>query len=278
MDGKETALRRVELVKDLIVKNNLKLKICILLVGDNPASLVYIKNKAKYCQRAGVAVDFVHLPVHTTQENLLSIIDQKNQDNSIDGILVQLPLPNHLTHLSATITDLIDPKKDVDGFSAYNLGHTLTNQPHAIWPATPRGVVTLLREYNINISGQNIVVIGASNIVGKPLATILQNLGGTVTICNSKTKDISIFTKQADIVCVAIGKPHFITNEFIKDGAVVVDIGINKTSDNKLTGDVDFEKVKLKTSFISPVPGGVGPMTVISILENLLQAKGFRVD
>ncbi len=242
--------------------------LAVVLVGDNPASQIYIQNKRKACEYVGIRSYYHHLDIHTPQEKLLDLIHTFNQDPQIHGILVQLPLPKHISE-EKILTSIL-PEKDIDGFHPLNVGKLVSNTP-GLRPCTPAGIIELLDYYNIPIEGRHAVVVGRSNIVGKPLALMLLHRHATVTICHSRTLSLSSYTRQADILVAAIGKPQFIRGDMVKENAVVVDVGINRV-DGKLVGDVDFESVATKAAAITPVPGGVGPMTIVRLLENTVQA------
>lgn len=248
--------------------------LAVVLIGDNPASHVYVSHKIKACQSVGIESVFIQLEADITQEALLNQIQQLNQNVNIHGILVQLPLPPQLN--AQAVIAAIDASKDVDGFHAQNAGALSLGMPTDTYfqPCTPKGCMELLAHYNIPLRGKNAVVIGASNIVGKPMALLLQQAGATVTICNSKTQNLAEHTTRADIVVVAIGKPNFLTAEMIKEGAVLIDVGINRLENGKLVGDVDWQSIQNKASHATPVPGGVGPMTIAMLLQNTVQ--GFR--
>ena len=243
--------------------------LAVILVGEDPASTVYVRNKVKACEDAGFySLLEKHLSDYS-QEALLARIEELNQDKSIHGILVQLPLPKHIdSHL---VLEAISPYKDVDGFHVANAGSLMVGTP-IFRPCTPYGCMKMLESINYPIRGANAVIVGASNIVGKPMALLLLQAGATITICNSKTKDLSAHTKEADILVVATGRPKMITADMVKKGAAVIDVGINRLSDGKLCGDVDFESVKEIAGWITPVPGGVGPMTITMLLQNTLEA------
>lgn len=245
-------------------------KLIIILVGENPASLSYIRQKAVAAAKTGIICEVKNFKARITTKKLISIIEKLNKDKSVHGILVQLPLPFHIQ--MPFVIRAIDPMKDSDGFQAYNLGEMfLGAQFEDLAPCTPRGIVKLLEFYKISPAGKFAVVVGRSNIVGKPVAMMLLNRDATVAVCHSKTKNLEKLTRSADILIAAVGKPHFISAKMIKKGAVVIDVGITKV-DNKLVGDVDFESVKAKASWITPVPGGVGPMTVACLMENVKRA------
>ena len=243
--------------------------LAVLLVGEDPASQVYVRNKVKACEEAGMHSLLERLPADLSEEQLLKRIKELNEDKSIHGILVQLPLPKHLN--SHLVIESIAPEKDVDGFHVANAGALMIGAP-LFRPCTPYGCMKMLESINYNIKGARAVVVGASNIVGKPMAMLLLQAGATVTICNSKTKDLSAHTKEADILVVATGKPKMITGDMVKPDAVVIDVGINRLPDGKLCGDVDFDSVQKVAGAITPVPGGVGPMTITMLLLNTLEA------
>ncbi len=242
-------------------------KLVVVLVGDDPASQVYVGKKAKMAQKIGMLSELLTFPADLSQGELLAVIHRLNTDASVHGILVQLPLPKHLDTL-AVIT-AVDPKKDVDGLHPLNLGLLLTGDPLACKPCTPAGVITLLKAYDVPLAGKHAVVLGRSNIVGKPMGLLLLQENATVSYCHSKTPDLAAFTRQADILVAAVGVPKLVTAEFVKPGATVVDVGINRL-DGKLVGDVDFESVVEQAGYITPVPGGVGPMTIATLMANTL--------
>ena len=272
IDGKKVSSN----IKDNIAAevNTLKNKtgktpgLAVVLVGDDPASAVYVKNKNKTCKNIGFQ-SFEHiLPENTSENKLLNLINELNNDDQVNGILVQLPLPSHIS--SSKILVSINPQKDVDGFHLENVGRLVTG--NALFkPCTPAGIIKLLDEYKIEIEGKNAVIIGRSNIVGKPVSFLLLERNATVTICHSRTKDLPSITRSADILIAAIGKPNFVSLDMVKNNAVVIDVGINRL-DGKLVGDVDFTSVSKQASLITPVPGGVGPMTIAMLMENTLQA------
>ena len=243
--------------------------LAVIVVGNDPASAVYVRNKHKACLSVGINSLQIELPEETTEEELLSKIDELNIDPAVNGILVQLPLPKHISE--EKVTAKILPEKDVDAFHAENVGRIMMGN-YDFLPCTPAGIIRLLEFYNIEISGKRCVVIGRSNIVGKPMALLLLEKHGTVTVCHSRTEGLPEITKEADIIVVAIGRPKFLTADMVKPGAVIVDVGINRGADGKLVGDVDFEKVSEIASYITPVPGGVGPMTITMLLKNTLLA------
>ncbi|MGB9771163.1 MAG: bifunctional methylenetetrahydrofolate dehydrogenase/methenyltetrahydrofolate cyclohydrolase FolD [Candidatus Kapaibacteriota bacterium] len=286
IDGKVVASEILKEIKEktdeLKSKKGITPGLALLLVGDNPASKVYVNSKRKACQDLGFYSIVEHLPEDTPEELVLELIDQWNNDPQINGILVQLPLPKHINELKTTLR--IKPSKDVDGFHPENFGRLVIGLP-GFRPCTPAGIVELIKYYNIETTGKHAVVVGRSNIVGKPIANMLYQkapyANAIVTICHTATKDLRQFTKLADILIVAAGKPQFITKDFVKDGVVVIDVGINRIEDPnapkgyRLAGDVDFESVEPKSFAITPVPGGVGPMTIAMLMKNTyLSAAG----
>ena len=243
--------------------------LAVVLVGENPASQVYVRNKARACEEVGFLSEVYRLPEQTTQKELLALIDKLNADKKIHGILVQLPLPKHLDETELLLR--ISPNKDVDAFHPFNVGKLTIGDP-VFLPCTPAGIMELLRRYGIDPCGKQCVVVGRSNIVGKPMALLLLAANGTVTVCHSRTPDLAAKTREADILVVAIGKAKFITADMVKEGAVVIDVGMDRDENGKLCGDVDFETVAPKCSHITPVPGGVGPMTITMLLQNTLKS------
>ncbi len=243
--------------------------LAVIIVGDDPASKVYVGNKKKACEMTGMRSVEYALPAETTEEELLELIGKLNNDKEINGILCQLPVPKHINE--EKIIDAIAPEKDVDGFSAVNVGKIWLGK-YEISPCTPMGVIELLDYYDIPLEGKNCVIVGRSNIVGKPMAALLLERNATVTVCHSRTKDLASFTKNADVIVAAVGRANFITADMVKEGAVVIDVGINRLETGKLCGDVDFENVKEKASYITPVPGGCGPMTIAVLMKNTLVA------
>ena len=265
-----------QIAKDLRIKiaNEVKtLKrppgLAVILVGEDPASAVYVRNKERACKEAGFFSDKIIKSENTTEEQLLEEVERLNNNPHIDGILVQLPLPSHIN--SNKVIEHISPLKDVDGFHSENIGKLMQNKSH-LRPCTPKGVMTILSSIDCKVIGMNCVVVGASNIVGRPMAMELLNARGTVTICNSKTKDLAGVVSRADIVVVGVGIPEMVKGDWVKDGAIVIDVGINRLEDGRLVGDVDFDAIKEKAGAITPVPGGVGPMTIATLLENTLIA------
>lgn len=272
IDGKLLAQKtREKLKKEVedLKAINIVPKLAVILVGNDPASKVYVRNKSKACQEVGIEYEEILLDENTTMDKLLSIIKKLNDRKDINGILLQSPIPKGLNIQEAF--NLIDYRKDVDGFNPINIGKLLTGQDCFI-SCTPFGIMKMFEEYNINLTGKNAVVIGRSNIVGKPMAQCLLNKNATVTICHSKTKNIGKITKNADIIVSAVGKINMVTKEMVKPGAVVIDVGMNRNEEGKLVGDVDFEDVSKVSSYITPVPGGVGPMTIAMLLNNVVKA------
>ena len=268
---KESVRRDIEEFKE---KKGRKVCLAVVLVGNDPASKVYVGNKIKAAEYVGIKSLSFDLPEDSVQEDVEKLVSSLSSDDGVDGILVQLPLPNHLD--SEKILSLIDPVKDVDGFSAENIGN-LTLFKETVAPCTPSGIIELIKSTGVTLSGKNAVVIGRSNIVGKPIALMLLKEDCTVTVCHSKTKDLKEVTSRADIIVAAVGKPCFITADMVKEGAIVIDVGISR-KDNRLLGDVDFNNVAPKSSFITPVPGGVGPMTIAMLMKNALTCAKRRTD
>lgn len=280
LDGKIVAENLLQQVSEEVAdlrKKNIDPKLSIILVGDNPASVSYVNQKKKSADKVGIIDDQINLPATITEEELLTKIDELNNDVSVHGILVQMPLPKHINE--ANIIEAINRQKDADGFHAYNVGKVfLSKNSEYLSPCTPKGVIKILEFYNINPEGKEVVIVGRSNIVGKPLAAMLINRSATVTVCHSKTKDLKFHTLRADILIAAIGKAKLITEDMVKEGAVVIDVGVNRVEDvssekgYKLVGDCDFENLFKKVSAITPVPGGCGPMTVACLMENTVNA------
>ncbi len=273
IDGKMTAARiragLREEIEGLKSEHGLTPGLTVVLVGDNPASRVYVRNKGKACEDVGINSTQHLLPESTTEEALLGLIDRLNADKNVHGILVQLPLPDHIN--SQSVIEAISPDKDVDGFHPYNVGRLVTGKP-TLRSCTPYGIMKLIETTNIDVSGKDAVVVGRSNIVGKPMAIMLLQNNATVTICHSRTKDLPERVRTADIVVAAIGRAEFIRGEWIKQGAVVIDVGMNRLDSGRLVGDVDFKGASQRASFITPVPGGVGPMTIAMLLTNTVEA------
>ncbi|HHJ8636699.1 TPA: bifunctional methylenetetrahydrofolate dehydrogenase/methenyltetrahydrofolate cyclohydrolase, partial [Streptococcus pyogenes] len=273
IDGKALAQK---MQQELAAKvNNLKQKkgivpgLAVILVGDDPASQVYVRNKERAALTVGFKSETVRLSEFICQEELIAVIERYNADNTIHGILVQLPLPNHINDKKIILA--IDPKKDVDGFHPMNTGHLWSGRPLMV-PCTPSGIMELLREYNVNLEGKHAVIIGRSNIVGKPMAQLLLDKNATVTLTHSRTRQLEEVCRCADVLIVAIGQGHFITKQYIKDGAIVIDVGMNRDDNGKLIGDVAFDEVAEVAAKITPVPGGVGPMTIAMLLEQTYQS------
>ena len=277
LDGKALSEKIKEEVKvevaQLVEEKHITPGLAVILVGSDAASATYVASKAKSCKNAGIYSVVHEMPDSITQEELLETIEMMNKNPKLDGILVQLPLPKHID--TTVVLEAINPLKDVDGFHPYNVGKMVSNLDSFL-PATPFGVMRMFEEYGIELSGKNVVVIGSSDIVGKPMASLLINAKATVTVCNSRTKDLASHTKAADIVVIAVGVPYLLKADMIKDGAIVIDVGINRLDTGKLVGDADFEDCKSKCSHITPVPGGVGPMTIGMLLKNTIKAAKLR--
>lgn len=272
ISGKETAAKIRERLRaqiDQLRQKGYQPGLAVVIVGDDPASQVYVRNKEKACKEVGIAAQTFALPKETTQQELMALIDTLNARSDVHGILVQLPLPRHLDEHQ--VINAILPEKDVDAFHPVNVGKIMIGDFDYV-PCTPAGVMALLEEAQIDVSGKRAVVIGRSNIVGKPQAMLLLHKNATVTICHSKTHHLEEITRQADIIVVAIGKAHFLRGDMVKDGVVVIDVGMNRLENGKLAGDVDFDTVAPKASYITPVPGGVGPMTITMLLQNTVTA------
>jgi methylenetetrahydrofolate dehydrogenase (NADP+)/methenyltetrahydrofolate cyclohydrolase len=273
LDGKAMADTILAVIHDKVAEREVQGKrrpgLAVILVGDDAASAVYVRNKKRACERAGVSSISHDLPSATTQDELLALIDALNADSGVDGILVQLPLPAHID--AETVIERIRPDKDVDGFHPYNIGRLAVKMP-TLRPSTPRGIMTLLRATNEELRGKNAVMVGASNIVGRPMSLELLLAGCTITVCHSATRDLESFVRAAEVLVVGVGRPRMIPGEWVREGAIVIDVGINRLPDGKLVGDVDFDGAAQRASWITPVPGGVGPMTVATLLENTLEA------
>ena len=277
LDGKAVSLKVKESVKvraDELKKFGIEPTLAVVLVGEDKASQTYVRAKEKACNEYGIKSVAHRLSENTTQNELLALINVLNLDDSIHGILVQLPLPKHID--TNVVLAAIYPRKDVDGFHAVNVGKLVSGLDGFV-PCTPLGVMEILKEYGIDVAGLNAVVIGRSNIVGKPMANLLLNASATVTVTHSKTKNLKEICKNADLIVAAIGKPFFLKTDMVKDGAVVVDVGINRLDDGRLVGDVDFDEVAPKCSYITPVPGGVGPMTIAMLLNNTILAAQAKI-
>lgn len=272
LNGKELAQKlQQEMTQEVteLKKKGLQPGLAVILVGEDPASQVYVRNKERAANNIGMYSVVYRLPETTSEADLIAKIEELNHDDKVHGILVQLPLPKHINE--DLVLDTIDPAKDVDGFHPMNLGNLFAGKPTMI-PCTPAGIMELIKLSGIDLAGKNAVIIGRSNIVGKPMAHLLLQANTTVTICHSKTKDLPKVAKQADVLVVAIGRANFVTADFVKEGAVVIDVGINRDENNKLTGDVKFDEVAPLTSYITPVPGGVGPMTITMLMRQTIDA------
>ena len=277
IDGKAVSAAVKQTVKtevEALKRQGIAVGLAVIIVGDNPASRTYVNNKKKACAEAGIVSEEYALPESTTQAQLLDLIDTLNKKDSIHGILCQLPLPKHLDEKA--VIAAISPEKDVDAFHAVNVGHIMIGD-YSFLPCTPAGIMEMLKYYDIPIAGKECVVIGRSNIVGKPMAMLLLQQNGTVTVCHSKTVNLAAVTARADILVAAVGIPKFVTADMVKDGAVVIDVGMDRDENGKLCGDVDFDAVEPKASYITPVPGGVGPMTIATLLKNTVTAARARL-
>ena len=270
IDGKQISAEVLTALAEEIKSMKTVPGLAVVIVGEDPASQIYVRNKGKACEEVGIYSEIIELPAETSQDELLSIINRLNNDPKIHGILVQSPLPKHISEKA--VTEYISPDKDVDAFNMVNVGRIMFGD-YDFLPCTPAGVMVLLEKYGIDVTGKECVVVGRSNIVGKPMAMLLLHAHGTVTVCHSRTKNLGEVTKRADILVVAIGKANFITGDMVKDGAVVIDVGMNRVPDSKkVIGDVDFASVEPKASYITPVPGGVGPMTITMLLKNTVKS------
>lgn len=280
LEGKVFAAKIKEDVKNDIAKLQEEFGVtpglAVIIVGENPASKVYVANKHRSCGEVGMYSEVLEMPEMSTKEQLLAKIDELNKNKNIHGILVQLPLPKHISADEAEILDFIDPDKDVDGFHPINVGKLSVGQEHLV-PCTPLGCIKMLELAGIDIAGKNAVIIGRSNIVGKPMFNLLLSRNATVTVCHSRTKDLASVTKEADILVVAVGKPNFVTADMVKPGAIVIDVGINRIAPKKLVGDVDFEHVKVVAGAITPVPGGVGLLTIAMLMHNTVKAARIQL-
>ncbi len=274
INGKQIAENELKNVQDTVAQRKSAGKrvpgLAVILLGENPASAIYVRNKRKACEQTGIHSVAYDLPASTSQEALLALIDQLNADHTIDGILVQLPLPSHIAE--SAVIERIQPDKDVDGFHPYNIGRLMQRNP-VLRPCTPYGAMTLLKSTGVELRGLHAVVVGASNIVGRPMALELLLAGCTVTVTHSATRDLASHVKNADVLVVAVGKPRMVQGAWIKEGAIVIDVGINRLADGSICGDVDFDQAAQRASWITPVPGGVGPMTIATLLNNTLQAN-----
>ncbi len=269
IDGKRISNDIKDELKARVNEQNIDATLCVIQVGNDPASSIYVKNKKKACEYIGIKSVSYELPDETTEKELIDLVQSLNEDKRINGILVQLPLPSHIN--SDAVIKAIAPNKDVDGFHPENVGNLCIGR-QGFLSCTPAGIIELLKRYDIPIEGRECVIIGRSNIVGKPMALLMLRENATVTICHSRTRDLAETARRADILIVAIGKPRFITKDYVKEGAVVIDVGIHRDEDNKLCGDVDYEDVLPHVSAITPVPGGVGPMTIAMLMNNCVQS------
>ena len=272
IDGKETSLlvcEQVRLRAEALAKKGVEPCLAVIIVGDDPASRVYVNNKKKKCALVGIRSLEYALEEKTSQSELIGLIEQLNRDKTVDGILCQLPLPGHIDEKA--VIEAIDPQKDVDCFCNVNIGKLWTGDA-VFLPCTPAGIMKLLENYHIDASGKSCVIVGRSNIVGKPLAALMLKADATVTVCHSRTKNLAEICRSADILVAAVGKPRFITGDMVKENSVVIDVGINRLENGKLCGDVDFDSVSNKASYITPVPGGCGPMTIAVLMENTIKA------
>ena len=270
LDGKALSKIILNKIKNDVDKLDKKPHLAVILVGDDDASKIYVRNKKKTAESLGIKSTVIELPEDTTEEVVIENIKKLNNDEDVTAILVQMPLPKHIN--KDNIVTAIDPKKDVDCFTPENVGRLAIGMKPYFYPVTPQGIIIMLDHYNVPIEGKHAVIIGRSNIVGKPMAQMLLQRNATVTICHSKTKNLAEITKEADILVAAIGKPKFVTADMVKEGATVIDVGINRLDDGKLVGDTDFENIKEKVSYITPVPGGVGPMTIAMLMYNVVKA------
>lgn len=275
LDGKEVKRIKLEELKNEVLKLDRPLGLTVIQVGDDSASNIYVKQKSKMANNLEFNFNHIKLEENVTEEEVLKIINSLNRDNCVDGILVQMPLPEHLN--SRVIQNAISPLKDVDGLTDINMG-MLVHKKNCLVPCTPLGVMELLKYYNIDVAGKNVVIVGRSDLVGRPMAEVMINNDATVTLCHSKTKNLKDITKNADVLVVAVGKAKLITSDMVKDGVVVVDVGINRLEDGSLCGDVDFDGVSSKCSYITPVPGGVGQMTVLELGYNTYKAYLLRQE
>lgn len=273
LDGRKVKKEKLQQLREKLNRCEEQVGLAVIQIGEDPASSVYVRQKEKMANDLGYYFKHIKLSENVTEEEVLSLIDQLNEDNLIDGILVQMPIPKHLD--SKKIQNRVHYLKDVDGLTDINAGRLIHNQDTLV-PCTPMGIMTLLEYYGIEVSGKNVVIVGRSDLVGKPLAALMTNQDATVTICHSKTKNLSTYTKQADILVVAVGKSNLIREKDVKEEAIIIDVGINRLEDGKLCGDVDFESVSRKASYITPVPGGVGQMTVYELGNNTYKAKMLR--
>ena len=273
IDGKKISAQVKDECKERVTKENLDVTLAVIQVGNDPASTVYVGNKKKACEYVGIHSLSYELSEETTEEELLALVEKLNADDTVNGILVQLPLPSHINE--DKVIQTISPKKDVDGFHPQSVGALSIGQPGFV-SCTPAGIIQLLKRSGVVIDGKECVIVGRSNIVGKPMAMLMLRENATVTVCHSHTKDLKEVTKRPDILIVAIGKPKMITADYVKEGAVVIDVGIHRPEGGKLCGDVDFDSVEKTASAITPVPGGVGPMTIAMLMNNCVEANGIQ--
>ena len=273
IDGKKISAKVKDECKERVAKENMDVTLAVIQVGNDPASTVYVGNKKKACEYVGIHSLSYELSEETTEEELLALVEKLNADDTVNGILVQLPLPSHINE--DKVIQTISPKKDVDGFHPQSVGALSIGQPGFV-SCTPAGIIQLLKRSGVVIDGKECVIVGRSNIVGKPMAMLMLRENATVTVCHSHTKDLKEVTKRADILIVAIGKPKMITADYVKEGAVVIDVGIHRPEGGKLCGDVDFDSVEKTASAITPVPGGVGPMTIAMLMNHCVEAKGIQ--
>jgi methylenetetrahydrofolate dehydrogenase (NADP+)/methenyltetrahydrofolate cyclohydrolase len=273
IDGKKISAEVKDECRERVMREKLDVTLAVIQVGADPASTVYVGNKKKACEYVGIHSLAYELPEETTEKELLELVEKLNKDDTVHGILVQLPLPSHIDE--DKVIRMISPKKDVDGFHPQSVGALSIGQPGFV-SCTPAGIIQLLKRSGVQIDGRECVIVGRSNIVGKPMALLMLRENATVTICHSHTKNLKEVTSRADILIVAIGKPKFITKDYVKPGAVVIDVGIHRGENNKLCGDVDFDDVEPVASAITPVPGGVGPMTIAMLMNNCVEGKGFN--
>lgn len=278
IDGKAISAKVKQSVADEVIRlkdKGITTGLAVIIVGDDPASKIYVRNKKRACDEVGIYSEEYVLPEETTQSELTELIDKLNKDNKISGILVQSPVPSHIDE--SAVVEAIDAQKDVDAFHAYNVGKIMLDD-YAFLPCTPAGIIELIHSTGTEISGKNCVVIGRSNIVGKPMAMLLLHENGTVTICHSRTQNLKEICLTADILVSAVGKAHFVTKDMVKNGVVVIDVGMNRDENNKLCGDVDFDDILPISSYITPVPGGVGPMTIAMLMKNTVTAAKLQND
>lgn len=277
ISGKVIAKEKREQMKERVIDlkaNGMTPGLVVVLIGEDPASMSYVRGKERACEEVGIKSTIIRKPTTFSEEALLNLIARLNQDNEVDGILVQLPLPNHISETK--VIEAISPEKDVDGFHPITIGRMMTGQDTFL-PCTPNGIIEMVKSIGVPIEGQHVVVVGRSNIVGKPVGQLFLRENATVTYCHSRTKDLHSITRQADILIVAVGRARFLDKSGVKEGAIVIDVGVNRNAEGKLVGDVDFDEVKEVASYITPVPGGVGPMTITMLLENTIKSATNRL-